>query len=718
MNGQSHISGLAAYAMSALLCLLSPSCAEDDFSSGADTPGTAGSSISFGVSSLSASRSAAETVVLATDSLMLHSDDAADSLAVSVSVTEGISFAAPSSRAAGVSTANFYDTFHVLAYHTVGNTLQSSFYMDEEVTKGASGTWSSADDYYWPDTDAEQLQFLAWAPSWAFSSPGVGSKLLAGYIVRPDVAEQKDVVVAMTESMGNTDAAVPLTFKHICTAVRFVVGKEMQIGKIKSLTLHDVKSSGSYDAVSGEWTLDDATADFSQEVNVDVFGTMGEGASIATGEQTFMMLPQTFPALAAGAKVEDGPWLEVVFYDDNIKANRTFKAPLGGTSGFEWPIGATVTYKISITPAYEIIVPVDLQDAHYISFDITANINDDGAWTLTSNLPNDVTFTDTKTILQSQGYWIEDDKGVSEISGSGSGTFTYHVYVTENVVGSTNTEDAPRDIVFSLTPDHQKYPDAKPVTATVTQLNPSWSAGKNVGYERIEENNGGSYPFGFKWDRKVVYSYEGFWAFLFKWAADAYITSETEAYLNTTWRVTSIFPPKSLTTATIDYGALTNSMNVAYSASDGLANTRDLYTYKGIGSVSEMEKTLDDLTIGGDSWHKKEIQGNDEYQTVLNFAVKMAVMKNKFQKEIRKETNNGETITYEVPVINKEDILWYLPASDEQKEISDETYPLSGMYWSSTALNDWSNAYQYSNGAATSSDRMNTRKIRAARRKP
>lgn len=717
MNGQSHISGLAAYAMSALLCLLSPSCAEDDFSSGADTPGTAGSSISFGVSSLSASRSAAETVVLATDNLMLRSDDAADSLAVSVSVTEGISFAAPSSRAAGVSTANFYDTFHVLAYHTVGNTLQSSFYMDEEVTKGASGTWSSADDYYWPDTDAEQLQFLAWAPSWAFSSPGVGSKLLAGYIVRPDVAEQKDVVVAMTESMGNTDAAVPLTFKHICTAVRFVVGKEMQIGKIKSLTLHDVKSSGSYDAVSGEWTLDDATADFSQEVNVDVFGTMGEGASIATGEQTFMMLPQTFPALAAGAKVEDGPWLEVVFYDDNIKANRTFKAPLGGTSGFEWPIGATVTYKISITPAYEIIVPVDLQDAHYISFDITANINDDGAWTLTSNLPNDVTFTDTKTILQSQGYWIEDDKGVSEISGSGSGTFTYHVYVTENVVGSTNTEDAPRDIVFSLTPDHQKYPDAKPVTATVTQLNPSWSADGTLGCERFEEKN---YPWGFYWesDYKLVYDMTGC-SDLDRESISAYIRWTKVLHL----LFPSLFPTdlsyvshkytgglwggpinSKTTTVTINFGAL-ETTGIAQNEG-GLVNTKELYNFEGFAQVAGMIERLQNCP-----GYVVYSEGNGMLNPE-NFAARACAKLNKFGKTTDKEGGD-------IAVLDDKDFVWFLPSKAEFPSIKDNEYPIEGTHWTSTAEEGGNKKAYKANpdGTIVLEDRYVPLQVRGVRRK-
>ena len=125
--------------------------------------------------------------------------------------------------------------------------------------------------------------------------------------------------------------------------------------------------------------------------------------------------------------------------------DRTLTASIRNTV---WTMGTTVTYKLSITPEYEmnIEVPTEAQDAHYITFPITVNVKDyDGAWTLTSNLTNDVFFTQTKTELQEQGYWIDDDKGTNTISGTGSGNFTYHVYVTENI------GDAARDLQFQIT---------------------------------------------------------------------------------------------------------------------------------------------------------------------------------------------------------------------------------------------------------------------------
>lgn len=114
---------------------------------------------------------------------------------------------------------------------------------------------------------------------------------------------------------------------------------------------------------------------------------------------------------------------------------------------------------------------------------------------------------------------------------------------------------------------------------------------------------------------------------------------------------------------------------------------------------------------------KKEQNGGD-YQTVKNFAAKMAVMKNKFNVEKREETYKGETLIYYVPDIDEKDILWYLPASNEQMGITDTEYQLSGTYWSSTAADNNTNAYIYSSGSSSvENGRMATHKIRAARKK-
>lgn len=94
---------------------------------------------------------------------------------------------------------------------------------------------------------------------------------------------QKDIVVATTNEIpGNNNAAVPLTFKHICTAVRFAVGSQMQPGSIKSVVLKGVKNAGTYDMATGNWSLGDATVDFSQTLNKETTGTEANGDAITS----------------------------------------------------------------------------------------------------------------------------------------------------------------------------------------------------------------------------------------------------------------------------------------------------------------------------------------------------------------------------------------------------------------------------------------------------
>jgi len=696
-----------------LLCTLLFSCNNEDFLESGN-PEKAGDNICFGISSdknvQTRGYAGSDDEGYTADRFVLRSDDSADTLCVRAIVSDGINVSGfegeqALTRGTLVGKDNFYNKFHVLAYWSKNGASIDQFYMNTNASNvaasvGTGAIWSTEQIYYWPGAD-HSFQFYAWAPTDAggLITPSDPSSKELKYTVPADAADQKDIVVATTnEILGNNNAAVPLNFKHICTAVRFAVGSQMQPGSIKSVALKGVRNTGTYDMAGGNWVLSETTTDFSQTLNKETTGTEANGDVITSPEGTFMMLPQMLPA---------GAIVEVVFTNAS-GVDRALTASIGNTL---WTMGTTVTYKLSITPEYEmnIEVPTEAQDAHYITFPITVNVKDyDGAWTLTSNLTNDVFFTQTKTDLQEQGYWIDDDKGFATISGTGSGSFTYHVYVTENI------GDAARDLQFQIAPNVK---GATPTIATVPQLCPSWNT-QGVGYERIEENNGGNYPFGFKWDRKVVYSYEGFWAFLYKWAADSYVNINTQSYLKTTWKITSALPPwKSLTTVTIDYTTIGNSLNVGTNLTNGLSNTKELYFFKGIGAVSEMETILNGIKIGNGTWDSKTETGGN-YQSVQYFAAKMAVMKNKFSREKRSETNNGQTLTYYVPVIEEQDIKWYLPASSEQSSLSDKTYPLNGTYWSSTMASDNIKAVTYNeSGSTTSTDRMENRKIRAVRQK-
>lgn len=509
MNGHRNrflTAGTRAALLSGLLLF---SCNNDELIDlGGNHAGRESDQICFGVGDADSVRTRAVTDVPQEHTVahfVLRSPDSPDTLCVRAIVTDGID--APDgqrvTRAKPITSLEDHGGFHVQAYCLDNGTSTGQFYMDTDVDRQDGGVWSTSDHvYYWPG-EGRILSFYAWAPKDAFSIPDYQNRTLS-YTVPDEVADQKDLVVAKRESVqGNLNQRLPLDFKHICTAVKFVVGSQMQPGTIQSVSLKGVTASGIYDMVADTWTLTDgATADFSQTLEKATTGTEADGTAITSDDATFMMLPQTLP---------DGATVEVVFRDNTTGQDRILTASIAGS---EWPQGKTVTYKLSITPEYELefVGEPEIQDAHYVIYPIHIKAGEiEGGWTLTA--PN-VTGTDNEqavtlrtdlTTLTRRGFWIEEDRGASSISSTAVGDdITVYAFLAENA------SEVNRELTLELRPTNN--PDAVPQTFTITQLCPSWNG--NLGCERIEEYDEGftGYPWGFLWDEKITYEVHKWWA--------------------------------------------------------------------------------------------------------------------------------------------------------------------------------------------------------------
>lgn len=734
MKGIMKIHHLTASIAAVLLSASLFSCSSDDFLGKAET-NTDG--ISFGVSTENGASTRANNSAdgYTAARYTLRSDNSADTLCVRAVVTDGIGNSnadRPATRAA--MQTSMYNDFKVVAAVKENGNVGTQYYMDDVATKTGTN-WVPSKVYYWPGSN-RQLRFLAWAPTDATfqSVPNNPNATTLQYTTPAEAKSQRDIVAAATGFISNpsndaTCTPVGLQFKHLCTAVIIKTGEQMTAGTIKSVSLKGVKNSGTYDMVSSVWTLNNSTDDFTISPNQATTSTTPNGTDLNAGESTFMLLPQT---LGADSK------LEVAFHDNISGKDRILSASLNGA---EWPMGKTVTYRLSITPEYELNIDnvSEFVDAHYVIEPIKislSNLDSNTKWTLSAKIDGEVyNGTDVSVQLSNdvlsvvkEGFWIDkyveikrndngeiisktltnqSARGTATVTGTGNLETNAYVFIPENIGNSD------RNITITLKVEGTS--DADAATKTIIQKCPSWNGG-NVGYERFEENNGGNYPFGFSWDRKKTYIYDGFLGLLFKWIAQSYQTSETKKYVSIDWYISGFFVSKA--TVIIDYGQLNESLDVGMSKDNGLANTRQLYTFKGIGSISEMETTLDNIHIGKYTWQEKKEEGGD-YLTVKNFAAKMAVMKNKFNVEKREQKDkDGNTVIFYVPDIEEKDILWYLPASNEQMGITDTEYPLLGTYWSSTAAQANKQAYVYSSESSSiETDRMATHKIRAARKK-
>ena len=650
--------------------------------------------ICFGISdSGNGTRAAAANEAITTDRYVLRSSESSDTLCVRAVVSDGIGKAAAKHATRASMQTTMYDQFNVVAQlkKSDGN-IAPRYYMNEVAAKQGDVWQPSSSIYYWPDNGS--LRFLAWAPLDAEldESPVKPSedvnKTTIKYTVPADLSKQRDLVAAATgynaSPAGGVCAPVSLQFKHLCTAVVVKTGATMAPGTIKSVTVTNVRNSGTYDMLRSAWTLNNATTSYTVSPNMATGSTTAEGTKLNADDATFMLLPQT---LGADSK------LEVMFHDNISGRDRLLTASLNGA---EWPMGKTVTYRLSITPEYELEFTSEpqVQDAHYVIYPIKIKVDPGltGGWKLKSTSPK-VTLRKNLTELEEVGYWIEEDRGTQTIEGTESGDITVYAFLEENV---TNAE---RDVVLELSP--KGFPSATPAKFTIRQLCPSWNA-DGLGCERIE---GKKYQWGFLWgdNMKMVYTVPGW--ILKKWWVEIvltwfndygkYITVDRDSW-STSFRVT------------IDFNKIP-SPNVAKSPTDGIKNSSELYNFNGISDVSALIKRLE-------NW------GGTTNQTFpLNpteFAVRAAVMKNKFNKEV--QTSGTETI--ERPILKNENLVWYLPAKDEFSTIVDDEYPLQGNYWTSTASDiseDDENAYKYIlNSGASLEKRTTLLNVRAVRKRP
>ena len=726
-----------------LSCLLLFSCNSDDMLDeiGANGAGKYRDNICFGITSDESVQTKGNKPAdngYTSDSFVLRSENSDDTLCVNAIVTDGIESSDSvkqhaMTRGAAVTQDDFYDKFHVLAYWKKDGTSTGQFYMNTDVTDKGNNLWSSDRTYIWPGK-AHTLTFYAWAPAEAgIISPSSPESTTLEYTVPTTVTDQKDVVVATTEEIaGNANTTQPLAFRHICTAVKFKVGDQMQAGTIKKITISGVHNSGAYDMASDSWQLGSNTTVFSIEQDIEMTGNES-GSMITDGENTFMMLPQELPA---GAKVE------IIFHDSQAGTDRTFSASIGGMT---WPQGKTVTYTLSITPEYkfEITEENPVIDAHYVIFQTTLKVSGvapNQSWTITAPTLDGANVTiQRQSDMNSwarQGYWTDrnvnqggDDtgsaRGTNTLSGTGSGEFPIAIFVPENIGEAERTVELSAGIGTSG--------DAVQ-TISIKQLCPSWFS-SNLGCERLE---GDPEPWGFYWDNsyKLVYDLTGF--------DDSY-RRDIRRYVEWTktlkslseslwigWLITWIFgddiPDLSFVEMeksgtifglggiadeiTINLGSISTA-GIATSDTDGQSNTGDVYNFEGIQFVNEIINMIH--SIPGYTDNILTTSGKGVFPTEN---ASIACMKLNSWNIISISNTDG---TQQMLTLTSDSNLpdWYLPARNEVNGIKDSDYALNGEYWTSTAANDNQHAYKYNaSGSITQDTRDKVLNVRAVRKKP
>ena len=302
-------------------------------------------------------------------------------------------------RATPIKDVNMYESFGVSAYSYTGSWSEDKTpnYFYNATASKSDGGYTLSSTHYWPGS-SYKMKFFAYAPTantqYVLSGRTQAGSPTISVTIPSDVNDQKNLLVAKTDELaGNTNTAVALSFNHALTAIRFVCGDDMQVGTVKSVSLKNVYSKGTYNMGTQTWSDLDTPATFSQTLDKVTTGTPDE--ALTSEAQTFMMVPQTLP---------DGAQLEVVF-TDNSSIDHTLTADIKGTS---WPVGKTVTYKISsssINWSYTLTVsgPADFtytggtQPYSVTSYrENTKGVQEAAPWTAQYSVDNGVSWTDTR----------------------------------------------------------------------------------------------------------------------------------------------------------------------------------------------------------------------------------------------------------------------------------------------------------------------------------
>lgn len=246
---------------------------------------------------------------------------------------QGESIEGADTKAAPVTSLTTYGAFSLFGYiyDSWSGSCKPEFMFGEKVTYD-SGKWRTQNAFS-SKTGGKTVRFYSFAPYGAEGlsvASTTAGPLSFAYTVPKAVSLQNDILVGSSSEYSGELSSVGISFSHCLCAVTFKTGTETLSGKIKSITLKGVYSTGTYTIGSG-WSGLSGKDNFAFSTDTQV--TEGQQKDLTGGESTMMLLPQTVPA---------GATLEVVV--EYLGDTHTLSAPIAGDL---WTEGRQCVYMLS-----------------------------------------------------------------------------------------------------------------------------------------------------------------------------------------------------------------------------------------------------------------------------------------------------------------------------------------------------------------------------------
>ena len=309
-------------------------------------------------------------------------------------------------------------------------TPNSLFY--NETATNASYGWKTTNEHYWPATD--KVAFYAYAPIPFSTSNGLtlspattqGTPYI-DYALPTTPESQPDLIVAVNKGLtlatAGTNKAVPLTFDHQLTSIRFVAGPDMPTGKITSVSFTGIATKGRL-SLGGNWTTT-ATGNYAIS-NMNLTLTGAENQDIVSGTKTLLMIPQSFTS--------DNQKIAITYVFDDNTYNLT-----GSLNGTSWGKGQSVVYKVSPHSVSRLqLGTITFASSWGSNYPKTSFAAKDTVGIYVADA-NGLKYSNVKLTLGSDGKWTSDSRVLLPEN------CKYYVYYPYSTSGLANTGKAATD---------------------------------------------------------------------------------------------------------------------------------------------------------------------------------------------------------------------------------------------------------------------------------
>ena len=252
-----------------------------------------------------------------------------------------------SPKTAWITEGDGADAFKVLAVgEEAGNPVTL---INNEAVSYQNGLWQTASKHYWP-AYSSQINFYAYYPaslSEVFNY-NVGYAPTITYAVPAAADEQVDILAAhAAHTPSASNSVVALEFNHMLSGLYFTYSAEGVAGTIKSISISNHYSAGTYTFGTG-WASLNTQRSLTLTPNIEV--SLAESANK-------VVVPVTSPYLVMPQTLTDGSTITVVF-EDAKGVSHNLVAEL---SQLEWPQGKLVEYVISISSLFELNITSSIQ---------------------------------------------------------------------------------------------------------------------------------------------------------------------------------------------------------------------------------------------------------------------------------------------------------------------------------------------------------------------